>query len=376
MVARSRTTPGTAAPHGELRALTGLRGLAAWWVVLYHLRSGLGGQLPADVIAAFGQGYLAVDLFFMLSGFVLWLNYGERLHRGGAGKVATFWWRRLARIWPLHAVILAAFVALALLFTATGRTDPAAYPFAELPLHLLLVQNWGFTDTLAWNYPAWSISTELGAYLLFPLLAAAVQWGRMPRAAIVALLFAIAVQLGLQFELRGFERLGDDITGLGLIRCLSEFAMGTLLCALWQAVRGTGSARAWPVILAALAIPGALVTGGHETFYVPLLFAALLLAVALSAKLLPALLGRGVLHYLGEISYSTYLAHVLLFIVFKLLFVADASAVPLWLAGGYLLLTLAASIALYHGVERPAQRFLNARTPRFGTPSRPSALPD
>ena len=66
------------------------------------------------------------------------------------------------------------------------------------------------------------------------------------------------------------------------------------------------------------------------------------------------------LHLLGEISYATYLSHFLLWFVFKLLLVADPHAVPPILIALYLALVLASSIALYHLVERPAQRWVNA----------------
>ena len=62
----------------ELRQLTGARGIAAWAVVLYHLRLSIAG-LPAPAVAALGKGYLAVDFFFLLSGFVIWLAWHERL---------------------------------------------------------------------------------------------------------------------------------------------------------------------------------------------------------------------------------------------------------------------------------------------------------
>ena len=69
----------------ELNPLTSVRGLFAWMVVLYHLRLACAGWLEPGVVAVLAKGYLAVDFFFLLSGFVIWLNYGERLGRRGAG---------------------------------------------------------------------------------------------------------------------------------------------------------------------------------------------------------------------------------------------------------------------------------------------------
>src|SRR6202008_2647340 len=84
----------------ELKALTGARGIAAWLVVLFHLRfmmAGIGGAT-----GPLSYGYLAVDFFFVLSGFVIWLTYGERLREQGIACIPEFLKRRVARVWPLH----------------------------------------------------------------------------------------------------------------------------------------------------------------------------------------------------------------------------------------------------------------------------------
>lgn len=330
----------------DLKPLTGLRGLAAWYVVLFHIR--LSTPMPAPLLAVLGKGYLAVDLFFMLSGFVLWLNYAERLRGEGLAGAPAFLWRRVARIWPLHLFVLGGAVAFALALVAAGRPNPVDYPFSQLPLHLLLVQNWGFTDDLAWNDPAWSISCELAAYLLLPLLCLSVDWRRLPVGALVLVLLLLAGALALIFGAAALPRLGDDIPHFGLVRCLVEFAMGTILCALWQ----QGVRPLWPALGAVSAAIG-WAAGLPEPFAVPLLFAGLLLALANSR-----LLSDPVTLWLGEVSYSIYLAHFLLFVLFKLLFVSDPAHVPGPMLGLFLLLVLAASALLHRFVERPAQRLL------------------
>ncbi|MEH3159109.1 MAG: acyltransferase [Sphingomonas taxi] len=332
----------------ELRALTSLRGIAAWLVVFYHIRGSIAG-LPAPVERLFAHGYLAVDLFFLLSGFVIWLTWHERLRDPAA--IPRFLRKRFARIWPLHAAMLAAAVLLALALRATGRDDPA-FPFAELPLHLLLVQNWGFTDALRWNDPAWSISCEAAAYLLVTWLVLAVDWRRVATPLLVA--SAAALLLALHAAMGGAASLGSDIPHHGLTRCLAEFGTGTILAALYL----RRPPVAVPALVAALAAAG-WAAGLPETLAAPATFAAALLTLALTAG------GRGhplegkALHYLGEISYATYLSHFLLWKGFKLVFVRDTAAVPPALIALYLALVLAASVVLYHRVERPAQRRIN-----------------
>ena len=113
-----------------------------------------------------------------------------------------------------------------------------------------------------------------------------------------------------------------------------------------------------------------------ETLAVPLAFAALLLALALSCGARGNVLEVAPLHYLGEISYATYLGHFLLFVLFKIAFVDDPRAIPPLLVALFLVMVLGLSVALYHLVERPAQRWVNNlalpgrphRTPRFRLP--------
>lgn len=356
---------------GHLDALTGIRGLAAWLVVLYHIRLSLTALLPGEVIAALAKGYLAVDLFFMLSGFVIWYNYADRLRAGGGAETRLFLWRRFARVWPLHAAILAAFIAFVALLLATGRPAPG-YPLGELPLHLLLMQNWGLTDALTWNHPAWSISTEFAAYLLFPLLVL-LRWDRLPVSGLLLLVAVLLTALHLLFSLTGQRNLGDAIPQLGLWRCLAGFALGNVLCLLWQHWRGRSGLALGAGALSLLITGLGLALALPETAFVPAACFTGLLALALGQGKIVQVCGSRALTYLGEISYSTYLSHFLLWIVWKLAFV-DATFQLGWASlAGFLATVLAASILLYHGVEKPAQRWLNARPPRWAM--RPAAVP-
>ena len=344
----------------DLRALTSVRGIAAWAVVLYHIRLSL-DWMPQRGIELLAKGYLAVDFFFLLSGFVIWMTWGERLRAGGWRAVPGFLQKRVARIWPLHLAMLGFGLMLALLFAATGRHDAVEFPFAELPLHVLLVQNWGFTDALSWNDPAWSISAELGAYLLFPLLAFAIEWRRVPSWAIVSAIAALLVVLAALFAAAGLDNLGKDIARFGLVRCVIEFTAGTAIGALWLRWRDAPGVPALIAGTLAVVLVGAAVLDVlPETWVVPAGFAAALLALALTSGMRGNPLDWGPLHYLGEISYATYLSHFLLWVAFKLVLVSDAHAVPPGLIALYLAIVLAGSIAAYHLIERPAQRWINA----------------
>lgn len=353
--------PGARALAPQLDALTGLRGLAAWYVVLFHTRVTLKAAVGPMVYAILSHGYLAVDLFFILSGFVLWHSGADNpAYRGGRGMM-RFWLRRIARIWPLHMVLLGGFVALVGLLAATGR-DTGFYRWGELPLHVLLMQNWGMTIGLMWNEPAWSISCEWAAYLLFPFTVMMAPWREWSTGALVALGCGLLGALWAYFALHGSDDyLGYEIQRTGLMRCLLEFWTGNVLRMLWARWRDVPDicTGAWAAMIALL--EGGVVLHLPEASYIPGVFAALILALSLEDRTPARLLRSGPLHWLGEISYSTYLSHFLLFIMFKMLFVGPDLTVGLGKLGLFLMIVLAASAALYLLVEKPAQRWLLRR---------------
>ncbi len=347
-------------PH--LAALTGLRGIAAWLVVFYHARLSLTDWMPQAGIAIAAKGYLAVDLFFMLSGFVMWLNYGPRLRKQGLAGAPAFWWRRLARIWPLHAAVLGAVAAFALVLLATGR-DMANYPLIELPLHVLLVQNWGLTQSLSWNHPAWSISTELGAYLLFPLAVVAVRWEAMRPLALLTCIGLAVLLLHSLFTMAGAETLGEQIPRLGLLRCIIQFGIGLMLANLWLAWRGRRAIAPACGLIAAMAFAATMPAGLPETLMLPLAFAAMLLALALDSGPVARLLAARPIVWLGDVSYATYLVHFPLLIALKLVAVGDDLQIAPGIFVTYLLVLLVLSGTLYRWLEKPAQSWINAQTP-------------
>ncbi len=152
----------------------------------------------------------------------------------------------------------------------------------------------------------------------------------------------------------------SEIARLGLIRCILEFAAGTAVCALWLRWRAAWLEPALiAATLAAILLAGWIAGALPETLAVPAAFAAALLALALGAGRRGNPLDAAPLHWLGEISYATYLGHYLLWFAFKLAFVQDARAVPWPLIALYLALVLASSALLYHRVERPAQKWVN-----------------
>jgi peptidoglycan/LPS O-acetylase OafA/YrhL len=336
-------------------------------VVFYHVRDAFGPEVPVGLISFFSKGYLAVDLFFILSGFVMWLNYGAKFERHGLRAAPDFLWRRLARIYPLHLFILCAMASFVGLMALTGRYDPNHYPLSELPLHLLLIQNWGFTRALTWNDPSWSISTEFGAYLLLPFATLILLHWKRGVAVNLATIAILCITLAFVLRLRGATTMGDGITENGLIRCLFQFIIGVFVCSIWQQAT-VGQHRlllSLSALIAGIAGVGWSSGGLSEMAAVPTLFAATVYFLAQTSSWYGNPLTSRIAIHIGDISYSTYLVHFFLWILFKLIFVSDPTTVPLIMMIGFAALTYAASEILYRAIENPGRKWMQAHSPAF-----------
>jgi len=151
--------------------LESLRGLAAMIVVLFHFK--IGSVLNNSFTE---NGYLMVDFFFILSGFVIALNYSKRIYNFLTLK--NYMYKRFLRLYPLHLFTLLLWLLIEIIkyfFYINGWLDSSEdnLPFTQnnvssFAMHIFLIQNI-FTDQLTWNGPSWSISVEFYTYLLFGL---------------------------------------------------------------------------------------------------------------------------------------------------------------------------------------------------------------
>jgi len=231
-------------PIPHIEALTGLRFIAAATVLVEHFHQ----VVPGVSSSRLAQGGAGVSLFFVLSGFVLTLNYGERFAERGA-DVRSYLVKRVARIVPLHLFALAITAILVFVRNNPIPKEGLVPTIASLAANVVLIQAWIPAKVLdLWNGPAWSISAELFFYLMFPLVIPFIVWPAMRRrrlgtAIIVVLVAEVLAFIALSW-LAGTILLnrGDDpesarfvVTRLALfppIR-IGEFLAGCLLAAVF-----------------------------------------------------------------------------------------------------------------------------------------------
>ncbi|MGE0417542.1 MAG: acyltransferase family protein [Acetobacteraceae bacterium] len=339
----------------NIPALTAARGLAAWWVVLFHFD----GYFPSSLsfLVPFARyGYLAVDFFFVLSGFIIAHNYLHLFERPTRAGFGHFLGVRLARIYPLHIFILFLYLInpIAIMLFATGPLDMQRYDPAYFLMSIVLIQNWGLTDQLAWNVPAWSISTEWLAYLFFPLMTMTVH--RVIIRPWHALL-GVVMALGLLAGWLGYHGsdLGGDIPFTGAPRCLTEFFAGICVYRCWTAWRHSRTAHWIATAVAVLCVGIFVAFDVHDYLVIPLAWACLVFGLGHSASPLSWLLSGAVLEAVGLYSYSTYMAHYLIRDWVKFLLVRPA--VPREIAfATFILCTAIASVVLYHLIEKTQRR--------------------
>jgi peptidoglycan/LPS O-acetylase OafA/YrhL len=331
-------------------ALTGIRAVAASMVLLLHT-----SQNVADgAWRGFEPGYLGVDLFFILSGFVITHVYLASLARPGGEALAVFLWHRFVRLYPVHLTMVLGLVAVVYGARAAGVGfhQPESWRGEDLVWHLLLVHAWGPLDTAGWNAPSWSISAEWFAYLLFPLLALAL--ARL-RSGMAALLVAAAALVATMAALAaGGWPLNSWLGPPALIRVSGEFLAGAAMCR--AVMLGTVPRSGDLVGLVALAaIAFAAWAEAPDGILVGL--ALLVLAAATARGPLEKVLACGPVVWVGEISYSIYMVHFPVLIISRRALEATGLAglaSPLQFAL-LIAIVIAAAAAMYYAVERPAR---------------------
>jgi len=380
----------------QLLPLTSIRFFLALWVVVFHQTDTFGYlaewllALPEPAVSFFKTGYVAVSVFFVLSGFILAYNY-SLLRSWSSAELRRFAVSRFARIYPVYCVGL---VLVAPLVIRTARNTAPDASLGSLlgsaAVHSLLLQSWVPQIALSWNAPGWSLSDEAFFYLCFPFIGVAL-WSASRLRSVLLLAVAvwvtasIAPLVAVALPLNGFgnvpatsslpdaEILWANLVKFNPLIRLPEFCGGVLAARIFQMLRASGNPLSQagyllyvPALLleaAALAfadaIPYPLI---HNGLLLPL-HAMAIIGLALGGGILPRILSWPPLVFLGGASYSMYILHapVAMWIDFIAERYFHVHIVGFNFAAMYVFLVVCLAGFVFTVIEEPANRFWRKR---------------
>jgi peptidoglycan/LPS O-acetylase OafA/YrhL len=344
--------------------IDGLRAVAVLAVILFHAG-----------VPALGGGYVGVDVFFVISGYLI-TGILLRSLQAGRHTIAGFYERRIRRIFPaLFVVIAASAVAACALLLADELSN---FGHSVLATSLFFANYHFMADTGYFAAPAatkpllhmWSLAVEEQFYVVFPLLVAAV-W-KLARRHLLSVVITLALA-SLAYALWLMRHSPDQAFYSAPARAWELLAGAVVAIAMHQGLRPAGAALATP--LAALALLGVLAPIVLYTEATPfpglaalapvLGTACLIYAMATPGNPVARLLACQPMRFVGLISYSLYLWHWPIFVFYKAWRVAPVGALESALL---VAATFAAAIASWRWVERPFRGHAAGPTP--ATPQR------
>jgi peptidoglycan/LPS O-acetylase OafA/YrhL len=377
------------AKPSEIRALAGARALPPLLLVLYHYHEAHGYQNVRWFDVFVSKGYLWVEFFFALSGFILVHVYSARAQFG----YRAFLKARLARLYPLHLFTLLLMLAMVMFFrwlAARGSYVsiydlPGYHPYTSFWSfvgNLFLIQAWHLFPKLSWNGVSWFVSVEWFLCLIFPaylLIARQRAWAGLASIVCGLVLLRWLIQ----------PRIGLDITyDWGVLRGLGDFAVGVGLAMIYRALRPHADAlstlwhSAAQILVFAAFFYAVYATGWahslRDYWMLPPLF-AIIIVLAFDRGLVADLFQSTPLRLLGEWSFAIYMGQTTFL---QLLRVAEqrlysnppvqwAHAIHIIEPAVLLVLCIAWGAALYYAIERPA----NARLRRNWLSTQNSQVP-
>ncbi len=354
----------------QLHALTGMRALAALNIVFFHFSNPRWFGPFSPIVE---NGYVSVSFFLLLSGFVLAYNYRERAEQGQM-SARTFWMARFSRIYPVFLFSLV--VSLGMLADEWHARSHAQFGWGVV-LTLLLQQGWSPQLCTFWNTPAWTLTTDVFFYAVFPW-AVAWRWPKTRRALLlIMLLFWVSsfILPGLYtiFHPDGELHINRYSNGIwlralkfGPVQHLPSFLFGMALAGLNNYVSEKSWLRLWLGLAGLAGFYGILALGDrlpyvfmHDGLLMPL-YALIILGLA-GHNIVARIFAVAPLVAVGEASYCLYILHFNLWNLIhdsKVLEHLGLIRFDPWLS--YALLVAVALAAMY-AVERPGQAWIKRR---------------
>jgi peptidoglycan/LPS O-acetylase OafA/YrhL len=368
-------------------ALDAWRGICAIFIVIFQFVSVMPSVFKSSTFIL--NSYLFVDFFFVLSGFVLCHSYAGKIDK--LEDAVRFAIRRFGRIWPLHALVLLVFVGLIAAIAAlphphelTSTWNSGSYSVSALLPSFLLLNAMGLQAS-SWNGPAWSIGAEFYTYLIFAAIVLAI--GR--RTAAVAIVLSAAA---LAFLVWRAPDIMNTTWDYGFVRCIAGFFGGGAAYQFYRSDRPFRPIKATAVELVAVVLVIAFVViagSGPDNVSVvstaaPAVFGAAVVIFASEQGLLSLLFRMPAFRALGRYSFSIYMIHMPMLIMF---------CYGVWLTNGrtmafqsgvglpalkssdlllvnFVLAVVLVSVASYHFIETPARRYINRVADRAIVPRR------
>ena len=373
--------------------LTPLRGIAALLTLIFHidLLFGNGGGLLLKLQDSkmINKMYLMVDLFFILSGFIMFHVYGTWFEKGvNTTDFKKFTIARFARVYPLHLFTLCYTIVL---FSITGRLGIPEVPVIQIEnsifsifTNLFLLQSMNFHKWFSWVHASWSISTEWWMYILFPFLVVPFAkfnpLGRAIATAACVLGYAIITVWLIPLvtfppEIPFVKPIVADLTinvgyQYGFFRCLFGFVIGMMIYKSYQSnFLKKYLSNGYSLLLLTFGFLICLHFAIPDIFSV-LFLPFIILSVAYGSQGINKILNTAILQKIGDWSFSIYLVHQPVFYTlgafifyFKIPLQFDIFAA--WMSAFVLIgLVLLVSYLTYRFVEVPARHWLN---PRFSS---------
>ncbi|MFZ4929715.1 acyltransferase family protein [Chryseobacterium sp. Mn2064] len=289
----------------EVKSLTGLRGVVALWVVCFHFFA----HLKSDfLLKTVGNGYLAVDVFFVLSAFLLTVSYSEKFRILNSKGVLSFYKKRVNRIYPVYGIS----IVFIILFIEKSS-------WAAFFINAGLVQCF-FNPNYLLNVVYWSLSTEWICYLLFPLMLYLIIRLKIRGEILIIAGLVLRVILphlpemfigsDIPMEMGKSQRYLDIPYGLNsLARTIASYLLGIGI-ALLPKFKIKENLLIYLSLGISLALLLFTVRG---LVFIPLLSAIIIKQLYTGEKnYIQLFLGSPIIHFLGNISYSLYIIHYII----------------------------------------------------------------
>jgi peptidoglycan/LPS O-acetylase OafA/YrhL len=361
-----------------LAPLDGLRGIASLIVLVLHYRFVTDkwndtfvhtNPFWDQLILVYKFGWLAVEFFFVLSGFIFFWKYGQ-LISDQAISLTKFAVLRLTRLYPLHVTTLFLVIPLQwLIYQKSGTTFfYANNDLYHLGLNLVFLNYGWFESGFSFNAPSWSIALEVSLYFLFYVVC----FGRRNRTLIALGLFLFFLTLNIKGPIANLPFMNEHFGRVGYC-----FFMGGLLHYFYTKIQPMGRLARIVGVLAPIPVvvilgsihyffmghPGmAQITGARFNTLIILGVFPALIAAALLQPTLSKLLGSPTLRFFGDISYSMYMIHFSILMIFHYISITSTAGPIDFLKKGvfwtYMSVVIGVSTLSYRYFEKPAMEKL------------------